>query len=216
MVKTTQTPAQVYPTGVPVDKADVIRFENEIKAGFTNVGKTFVSRAAAVSFGQGNLPSSLGQIETREGDYLVLRSPTAFSDDPLFETNPRWGVMGRYPSKELLDAEATTREQEILVETQAREELDSRKADRSDLEALREQVPSISGALYYPAEGVTSEHFTMVDEAGRRLIGTTEEGNPFLIVEHHLCYPDDAGDWSDAWIGEDRRPRPVPPEESGT
>lgn len=74
------------------------------KADLPNSGKTFVSRAAAESAGQAALPSTLGQIETREGDYLVLRSPTATADDPLFETAPRWGVVGRYPSRGVVEA----------------------------------------------------------------------------------------------------------------
>ena len=81
----------------------VQRIPNDVllntKADIANSGKTFVSRAAAVAVGQAALPSALGQIETREGDYLVLRSPTAFADDPLFdEPGPRWGVVMRVPN----------------------------------------------------------------------------------------------------------------------
>lgn len=76
------------------------------KADIANSGKTFVSRAAAVSAGQGALPSSLGQITTREGNFLVVRSPTAGADDPLFDTAPRWGVVGRYPNDSVVAGKA--------------------------------------------------------------------------------------------------------------
>lgn len=74
------------------------------KADITNSGKSFISRAAAVAMGQAALPASLGQIETREGDYLVQRTPTAGANDPLFETSPRWGVVARYPVQQRVEA----------------------------------------------------------------------------------------------------------------
>ncbi|WP_304620766.1 hypothetical protein [Paracoccus sediminilitoris] len=78
----------------------------DAKANLANSGKTFPSRASAVTAGQDVLPSALGQIETREGEYQVIRSPSASADDPLFETFPRWGVVLRLPSSGLLDAKA--------------------------------------------------------------------------------------------------------------
>lgn len=76
------------------------------KADLANSGKTFPTRAAAVSAGQAALPAALGQIETREDNYLVLRSPSAFADDPLFDEAPRWGVVLRVPNDAMLEAKA--------------------------------------------------------------------------------------------------------------
>ncbi|WP_323008923.1 hypothetical protein [Paracoccus sp. (in: a-proteobacteria)] len=79
------------------------------KADLARTSKSFFSRASAVSFGQENLPSALGLITTREGDWVAYRGPAQFADDPLFApddpeapTNgPWWGVMDRVPVQEL-------------------------------------------------------------------------------------------------------------------
>lgn len=67
-------------------------------AEMANAGKMFPGRASAVAAGQTALHSGVGQITTREGNYIALRSPTATADDPLFETSPQWGVVTRIPN----------------------------------------------------------------------------------------------------------------------
>lgn len=76
------------------------------KASLPNTAKSFGNRTGAVSYGQENLPATLGRIFTREGNYLVLRSAGQTEDDPLFEEAPRWGVLDRFPAASLLDAKA--------------------------------------------------------------------------------------------------------------
>ena len=75
----------------------------------SNNGKAFTSRTAAVNFGQANLPGSLSLITTIEGEYLAVRSFSNAADDPLFETQPSWGVALRLPRRELLDNEVSAR-----------------------------------------------------------------------------------------------------------
>ena len=63
------------------------------------VGETtpsYVDRAAAVTQAE-RLPSSVTQLLNRNGNVLELRSRTASSDDPLYGTGSRWGVMHRFP-----------------------------------------------------------------------------------------------------------------------
>lgn len=79
------------------------------KADRQNSGKVFTSRAAALSVGQTELPGALGLIFTVEGasnETLAIRSFSNASDDPLFETQPRWGVAMRVPNTLALDAKA--------------------------------------------------------------------------------------------------------------
>lgn len=78
----------------------------DTKADLSNSGKAFPGRASAVAAGQGSLPASLGQITTREGNYLVLRSASATADDPLFPTAPQWGVVLRVPNDVVLGTKA--------------------------------------------------------------------------------------------------------------
>ncbi|AZV00409.1 hypothetical protein pthi1_p44 [Paracoccus phage vB_PthS_Pthi1] len=85
-----------------VATGSVDRMELNGKADLANSGKTFSSRAAAVALGQENLPSILGPIITQEGNFLVFRGPGQNTDDPLFETAPRWGVIVRAPAGTLL------------------------------------------------------------------------------------------------------------------
>ncbi|REF69657.1 hypothetical protein [Paracoccus versutus] len=80
-----------------------------LPAALSNTGKTFTSRTAAVNFGQANLPGSLNLITTIEGEYLAVRSFSNAADDPLFETQPSWGVALRLPRRELLDNEVSAR-----------------------------------------------------------------------------------------------------------
>ncbi|QEU08234.1 hypothetical protein [Paracoccus yeei] len=105
MVTTTKNPGQIYQAGVPPSKSDIILFEQEVKQAvtdlenlFAGVGKLFPGRASAVAAGQVGLPATLGQITTREGNYLVLRTAAASADDPLFETAPQWGAVMRIPN----------------------------------------------------------------------------------------------------------------------
>lgn len=71
-----------------------------------NRGGAFPGRASAVAAGQGALPATLGQITTREGDWLAVRSPYATADDPLFSSSPQWGVILRLASSAVLDGKA--------------------------------------------------------------------------------------------------------------
>lgn len=68
------------------------------KADLANSGRFFTSRAAAVSIGQSALPGTLGLIMTVEDGWLAVRSFSNASDDPLFETQPSWGVALRAPN----------------------------------------------------------------------------------------------------------------------
>ena len=79
------------------------------KADLANSGKVFASRAAAVSAGQSALPGSLGLIFTVEGvnnETLAVRSFSNAGDDPLFATQPRWGVAMRVPNVLALNGKA--------------------------------------------------------------------------------------------------------------
>lgn len=67
-----------------------------------NATASFGSRSEAANRSQDSLPSNLGLIVTREGSYMVLRSPTATVVDPLFSTSPHWGVVLRVPSADEL------------------------------------------------------------------------------------------------------------------
>ena len=75
------------------------------KADNARTTPSYASRAAAVS-GTPSVPAAVTQILVREGSWLVIRSRTAFSDDPLFPASPQWGVVLRVPSSALLDAKA--------------------------------------------------------------------------------------------------------------
>ncbi|REF69964.1 metallophosphoesterase [Paracoccus versutus] len=92
-------------TGDPSALQDILD-ELDDKADLANSGAFFTSRAAMVSTGQSALPGSKGLAFHPDGDYLVVRGFNATSDDPLFETAPRWGVLMRVPNEALLDAKA--------------------------------------------------------------------------------------------------------------
>lgn len=77
----------------------------ELQQQIGEAGRLYPSRAAAAA-GAASLPSSVTQILVREGTALVLRSRTAYADDPLFTTAPQWGVVQR---------------QDVAAETAARE-----------------------------------------------------------------------------------------------
>lgn len=79
-----------------VINAEMVLLGQRISAQLENAGKIFHSREAAVSAGQGALPGTLGRIITMEGTALVFRGPGAAVDDPLFESNPSWGVISRF------------------------------------------------------------------------------------------------------------------------
>ncbi|WP_313349781.1 hypothetical protein, partial [Paracoccus sp. (in: a-proteobacteria)] len=84
--------------------------ELDDKADLANSGKAFTSRAAAVSAGQANLPGTLGLIFTVEGsnnETLAVRSFSNASDDPLFASQPRWGVAMRVPNAQRFDTVPT-------------------------------------------------------------------------------------------------------------
>lgn len=87
---------------------EVTRFPNVLlldgKADAASATPSYTSRAAAVA-AAADLPTSVVQILVREGTALVIRSRTAFVDDPLFETGARWGVVQRQD----VDAESTAR-----------------------------------------------------------------------------------------------------------
>ncbi|WP_313349391.1 SGNH/GDSL hydrolase family protein [Paracoccus sp. (in: a-proteobacteria)] len=91
--------------------------ELDDKADLANSGKAFTSRAAAVSAGQANLPGTLGLIFTVEGsnnETLAVRSFSNASDDPLFASQPRWGVAMRVPNVAAL-ATATAAERAATI-----------------------------------------------------------------------------------------------------
>lgn len=96
-----------YVNGEPVDKADVRSLWSSVdeivngllgKADLANSGRFFTSRAAAVSIGQSALPGTLGLIMTVEDGWLAVRSFSNAADDPLFGTQPSWGVALRAPN----------------------------------------------------------------------------------------------------------------------
>ena len=78
-----------------VQSGAVTKAALDAKADLSNTGKAFPSRSSAVSYGQENLPSSLGLISTREGPYIAYRGSGVSADDPLFETAPHWAVTAR-------------------------------------------------------------------------------------------------------------------------
>lgn len=93
------------------DALQTIIAELDGKADRQNSGKVFTRRSAAVEAGQSALPGSLGIIFTVEGvnnETLAVRSFNNATDDPLFATQPRWGVALRLPASSLLDAKAST------------------------------------------------------------------------------------------------------------
>lgn len=86
---TTQTEVGRYPTSAAVNG----------KADITLATPSYPSRAAAET-GTPGLPTSVTQILVREGTALVIRSRTAFADDPLFPSGARWGVVQRQDTGE--------------------------------------------------------------------------------------------------------------------
>ncbi|WP_304619529.1 hypothetical protein [Paracoccus sediminilitoris] len=100
----------VVSDNAPVGKGPMRDLLNDLvsaiegKAEIQDSGKLFFDRASAVSAGQGKLVPAIGRIFTVEGDDLVLRGQGQTGDDPLFATQPRWGVVDRYPARSLLDA----------------------------------------------------------------------------------------------------------------
>lgn len=79
--------------------------EMDAKAGLAMATPSYTSRAAAEAAAT-TLPTGITQILVREGSALVIRSRTAFADDPLFPTGARWGAVLRIPSVDLLAAKA--------------------------------------------------------------------------------------------------------------
>lgn len=83
----------------PTDKAHLRAWLDAIVAAINSdldprATPVYASRAAAVTAAPG-LPSNLPRIIVQEGDALVIRSRTAFADDPLFPEGARWGVVLR-------------------------------------------------------------------------------------------------------------------------
>ncbi len=103
----------VVSDNAPVGKGPMRDLLNDLvaaiegKAEIQDSGKLFFDRASAVSAGQEKLVPAIGRIFTVEGDDLVLRGQGQTGDDPLFATQPRWGVVDRYPARSLLDALAS-------------------------------------------------------------------------------------------------------------
>ena len=94
-------------TAIAGEIADRIAADDAIrasKADLQNSGKFFTSRDAAVAAGQANLPGNLSMIVTVEGDWIVFRSFSNASDDPLFTTQPSWGVARRAPNQPVITA----------------------------------------------------------------------------------------------------------------
>ncbi len=62
-------------------------------------GKIFGTRQMAVDFGQANLSAAFSRILTIEDEMVVIRGPniTGTGTDPLFGSNPSWGVIDRIP-----------------------------------------------------------------------------------------------------------------------
>ena len=92
------------------------------KADRQNSGKVFTSRTAAVGAGQSALPGSLGIIFTVEGannETLAVRSFNNATEDPLFATQPRWGVAMRVPNILAMNGKADRADVESLVRTYA-------------------------------------------------------------------------------------------------
>lgn len=67
---------------------------DDLQQQIGQAGRIYSSRAAAEA-SAANLPPNVEQIIVREGSALVIRSRTAFADDPLYPTGNRWGVVQR-------------------------------------------------------------------------------------------------------------------------
>ncbi|GLK65277.1 hypothetical protein [Paracoccus kondratievae] len=78
------------------------QLSEDTRALRSNSGKSFATRAEAVAAGQAALTSDIGIIVTVEGDFVAIRGAHASADDPLFTTQPRWGVLIRLPSAALV------------------------------------------------------------------------------------------------------------------
>ena len=72
------------------------RWGATLRLDVANAGKLYHSRQAAVDVGQSSNPGTLGRIITFEGTAIVVRGPGATLDDPLFPSNPSWGVIQRF------------------------------------------------------------------------------------------------------------------------
>lgn len=77
----------------------------ETKADAANSTPSYANRAAAVN-GAVGLPGPVTRIMVQEGGALVIRSRTAFADDPLYPSGSQWGVMLRLdlPAEALMRA----------------------------------------------------------------------------------------------------------------
>lgn len=88
-------PSGAVELGLITDEANArIAADDALRA---YAGKIFPSRADAVSIGQAALPAVLSRIITIEDGALVFRGPNHTVDDPLFGSNPSWGVALRVP-----------------------------------------------------------------------------------------------------------------------
>lgn len=104
-VNLTRTVAAVISDNTRVDKAPMRDLLNEIIAAINGLDPlltpSYVNRAAAEA-GTPMLAASINMVIVREGNALLLRSRTAFADDPLFSTGARWGVVQRHDSAAIL------------------------------------------------------------------------------------------------------------------
>ncbi|MDO5658281.1 MAG: pyocin knob domain-containing protein [Paracoccus sp. (in: a-proteobacteria)] len=119
MVNLTKPVSQVWMNNVPPDMSDIRRLMLDLVGGIdateARASPIYTSRAAAVT-GAPGLPASVTQIFVREGTALVIRSRTAFADDPLFESGARWGVVQRIDTSHLESAiDALTPAQSIIT-----------------------------------------------------------------------------------------------------
>ena len=92
----------VLKTGEPVQKGQVSALFGVLRDAVNadldpRATPIYASRDAAIAAAP-LLPTSLLHIMVREGTALVVRSRTAFADDPLFDTGARWGVVQRQDS----------------------------------------------------------------------------------------------------------------------
>ena len=130
----------VLKTGEPVEKGQVSALFGVLRDAVNadldpRATPIYASRDAAIAAAP-LLPTSLLHIMVREGTALVVRSRTAFADDPLFDTGARWGVVQRHdPSL-------------VASHLLARLEIQGGTAD-AIVAAVPPGMPSLSTGSYY-------------------------------------------------------------------
>lgn len=149
------------------------------KADLQNITASFTTRDAAIARGQGNLPSSIGMVLTRESDRIVVRAASATADDPLFATAPRWGVVLRLPNVVEFDSEISARQLGQVLRLNSTAGSDAITAVLPSAQTVGTSLAQDARVMLSPAASNTGNNVTLNIGYGVHPI-TAPEGGPLL------------------------------------